>query len=124
MKKIVSILAIIALVISVSSCGNKKKKAEVGSHSHEDGTVHADDAHSQDTKSAQESFEVKADDDAEHKHEGGDNDHDGHKHESGDADGEGHNHDKDEHGHENGDETGHDHDSSGDEHSHEQGEHK
>lgn len=113
MKKIFSILAILALVISISSCGNKKKKAEIGTHTHEDGTVHADDAHSHDAP-AQESFEVKEDNDAEHKHEGGDHDHDGHEHEGSDADGDGH--DKDEHGHEHGDEAGHDHDSEHGEH--------
>lgn len=118
MKKVLSIIAILALVISVSSCGNKKKKDNdaVGTHVHGDGTVHADDAHSHDAP-AQEAFEVKEDNDAEHKHEGGDNNHEGHKHEGGDADGEGTGHDKDEHGHEHGDEAGHDHDS-------EHGEHK
>lgn len=69
MKKIVSILAIIALVITVSSCGNKKKETAAGTHTHEDGTFHADDAHSHDAtaKPNQEAFEVKADNDSEHK---------------------------------------------------------
>jgi zinc transport system substrate-binding protein len=118
MKKVLSIIAILALVISVSSCGNKKKKSDehVGTHSHEDGTVHADDAHKH-AAPVQEAFEVKADNDAEHKHEGGDHDHDGHKHENGDVDAKETGHDKDELGHEHGDEAGHDHDQ-------EHGEHK
>lgn len=88
MKNILSILTILALVIALSSCGNKKKKAEekVGYHTHEDGTVHRDDAHSHDNKSAQESFEVKADNNAEHNHEGDD-------HEHGDEAGHDHEHD-------------------------------
>ena len=111
MKKLLSIIAIIALVISVSSCGNKKKKADehAGTHTHEDGTVHAEDVHSLNVKPNQEAFEVKANNDAEHKHEGGDHDAEGHKHENGDADGESHEHDKVEQGHEQGDEAGHDH---------------
>ena len=85
MKKIVFILAIVGLVFT--SCGNKKNQNS-GTHVHEDGTVHANDAHNLDqtVKPDQESFEVKADNDAEHKHE--DTDHEGHEH---------------------GDETGHDH---------------
>lgn len=84
MKKILFILAITALVIS--SCGNKKKKDTVGTHTHEDGTVHANDAHSQDTaEPKQEAFEVKTDSDSEHKH------------------------DTDEHSHEHGEDDGHDH---------------
>lgn len=116
MKKVLSIIVILAFVISVSSCGNKKKKTDehVGTHTHEDGTVHADDAHAHPAP-AQESFEVKSDNDAEHKHEGGDGDEKGHKHEGGDGEGTGH--DEAEHGHEHGDEAGHDHD-------HEHGEHK
>lgn len=94
MKKILSIIAILALVISASSCGNKKKTTDenVGTHTHEDGTIYNNDAHSHDNDAipAQESFEVKADNDAEHKHL------------EGDAEGE---------------ESGHDHDS-------EHGEHK
>lgn len=105
MKKILSVLTVLAIVFAVSSCGNKKKKDThpAETHVHDDGTVHADDAHSHDAP-AQEAFEVREDNDAEHKHQGGDNDHEGHKHENGDADGEGT-------GHEHGDEAGHDHDS-------------
>lgn len=102
MKKILSIIAILALFITVSSCGNKKKTTgeHVGTHTHEDGTVYSNDAHSHanDATPAQESFEVKADSDAEHKHEGGD----------ADVVGSDNKH---------GDETSHDHDS-------EHGEHK
>ena len=112
MKKILSVLTVLAIVFAVSSCGNKKKKDThpAETHVHDDGTVHTNDAHSHDAP-AQESFEVKEDNDTEHKHEGVDNDHEGHKHEGGDADGKGTAHDKDEHGHEHGDEAGHDHDS-------------
>ncbi len=97
MKKIVFILTIAALLFSISSCGNKKKKAAVGTHTHEDGTVHADDAHSHDSdaKPAQEAFEVKADNDAEHKHEAGD--HDTENHEHGTETGDEHDHDHGEH---------------------------
>ena len=72
MKKILSILTVLAIVFAVSSCGNKKKKdnAATGTHVHDDGTVHTDDAHSYDAKPAQESFDVKEDNDTEHKHEG------------------------------------------------------
>jgi len=119
MKKILFIFAIAGLIFA--GCGNKKKKDTIGYHTHEDGTVHRDDAHNHDnnSKPAQESFEVKTDNDAEHKHPEGDNDPNGHKHEYGDGNGdsEGHNHDKDEHGHEHGDTAGHDHD-------HEHGDHK
>lgn len=103
MKNILSILTVLAIVFALSSCGNKKKKDTVDTHTHEDGTVHANDAHSHDNDSqpAQESFEVKEENDTEHKHEDGNLD--------------GHNHDSDDHDH--GDETGHDHD-------HEHGDHK
>ena len=91
MKKIVFALAIAALVISVSSCGNKKKQNNSETHVHEDGTVHANDAHSheQDSEPDQESFEVETDDDAEHKQPHGDIDAGDHKHEHGDIDDEG-----------------------------------
>jgi len=81
MKKILSVLTVLAIVFAVSSCGNKKKKEShsEGTHVHEDGTVHANDAHDHDAKPAQESFEVKEDNHAEHKHEGGDHDHE-HEH--------------------------------------------
>lgn len=94
MKNILSIITVLAIVFAVSSCGNKKKKADehVGTHTHEDGTVHRDDAHDQDVKPNQETFEVKADGDAELKHEGGDHDHDGHEHEHGDEAGHEHEH--------------------------------
>lgn len=90
MKKILFILTIAVLVISVSSCGNKKKKAEekAGTHTHEDGTVHGDDAHN--AKPNQEAFEVDADNDAEH--ENGDADTDGHTHDHGDTDAHDHEH--------------------------------
>ena len=95
MKKVLSILSILALVISVSSCGNKKKKENVGTHTHSDGTVHANDAHDNEAKPNQETFEVKADEDAnnegDHKHDGDDADQNGHNHENGD--GHNHNHD-------------------------------
>jgi hypothetical protein len=83
MKKVIFILAIIGLVFSTSSCGNKKKKESSATHAHEDGTVHGGATHGQanEAKPNQESFEVKADDDAEHKHENGDNDSAEHKHE-------------------------------------------
>lgn len=107
MKKAFSIITILAFVISLASCGNKKKKTEEkpGYHTHEDGTVHRDDEHKHDAKPNQETFEVKADEDAEHKHEGDEHDHDGHKHDS------------DEHDHDHGDASEHDHD-------HEHGDHK
>jgi hypothetical protein len=84
MKKIFSIIAILAIVFAVSSCGNKKKKDSQAhdTHVHEDGSVHEN--HDNDTP-AQESFEVKEDSDA-------------------------HQHNTDEHAHEHGDEAGHDHD--------------
>ena len=90
MKNILSILTIFILVIAGTSCGNKKNKTEnkPGYHTHEDGTVHRDDAHSHDAP-AQESFEVKPDIDAGHKHDG--SDHDNEEHEHGDVDGEDHN---------------------------------
>ena len=115
MKKVIFIIAIIGLVFSVSSCGNKKKKAATaGTHAHSDGTIHRDDAH--DAKANQETFEVKADNDAEHKHADGDNDSAEHKHEHGDGE---HDHDKDsEHKHAESDTDGHDHDS---EHTHDDG---
>ena len=81
MKKIFTLVTIITLLIAFSSCGNKKKKTEdnVGYHTHEDGTVHRDDAHSHDAAPAQESFEVAPDSvdshDA-HQHETHDNGHD------------------------------------------------
>jgi hydrogenase nickel incorporation protein HypB len=116
MKKIVYILVITAITFSISSCGNKKKKEShtEGTHVHQDGTVHSNNAHEHNAKPDQEAFEVKADSNTEqHKHEGGDVDKNGHKHEPDDAHGEGTNHDNDEHG----DESGQDHD-------HEHGEHK
>lgn len=78
MKKILSILTVFAIVFAVSSCGNKKAKVKVDTHTHEDGTVHADDAHAHDAtaKPAQESFEVKEDNDAEHKHKTSEHTHD------------------------------------------------
>ena len=84
MKKAIFILAIIGLVFSTSSCGNKKKNAEVGTHTHEDGTVHADGVHDNDAKPNQEAFKVE-DKDAEHESgEGDGHDHDGeHKHDDG-----------------------------------------
>ena len=77
MKKIFSIIAILAFVISFSSCGNKKKKDTVGTHTHEDGTVYANDAHSHDddAKPAQESFEVEVDNDIEHQHDADEHEH-------------------------------------------------
>lgn len=94
MKKIVSVLTILAIVFTVSSCGNKKKKdaQPAGTHVHEDGTVHSDDAHAHPAP-AQESFEVKEGND-----EGGE--HDGHNHEGDDKEVEDHEH---------GDESGHSH---------------
>jgi hypothetical protein len=90
MKKILSILAIVALIVSVSSCGNKKKKDSTRTHTHEDGTVYSNDAHdhSKDAAPAQESFEVKEDNEATQEHENADTEN--HKH-------------SDEHGHEHGD---------------------
>lgn len=82
MKKVIFILAIIGLVFSTSSCGNKKKKAEGDTHTHSDGTVHHNDAHSQDAKPSQETFEVKTDDDAEHKHAEEHENEAGHDHDS------------------------------------------
>ena len=73
MKKILFILAIVGLV--VSSCGNKKKKDTVGTHTHSDGIAHRDDAHDHDAKLKQEAFEVKADSDSEHKHDIGEHTH-------------------------------------------------
>jgi hypothetical protein len=102
MNKIIFILAIVALVFS--SCGGQKKKAEVGTHPHEDGSIHANDAHSHDAtaKPKQESFEVKPDSDSDHEAE--------HKHESGDEDHSGHEHEANEHTHEDGATHGdHDH---------------
>ncbi len=76
MKKILFVLAISAFLISASSCGNKKQKAEekAVTHSHEDGTVHAGETHteSNETIPKQESFEIKAED-AEHEHANGEN---------------------------------------------------
>jgi hypothetical protein len=111
MKNILSIIAILAIIFTVSSCGNKKKKDThpAGTHVHEDGTVHSNDAHDHETaQPKQESFDVK-DVDAEHNHEGHDHDAEGHEHDHGDGDA--HSHDNDaEHKHESGDEHGHDHD--------------
>ncbi len=92
MKKIVSILTILVLVIAISSCGNKKKKESlpVGTHVHEDGTVHANDAHDHSAKPSQESFEVK-DANAEPAKEG--NDQDDHTHEHGNEVDHDHDHD-------------------------------
>ena len=61
MKKIIFILTIAGFVFT--SCGNKNKQEEVGSHTHEDGTVHANDAHAleNDPMPDQESFEVEPD---------------------------------------------------------------
>ena len=90
MKKIVFALAIAALVISVSSCGNKKQKTDehVGTHTHEDGKVYSDDAHdhSKDALPAQESFEVKADDNDAVHNEQSDAKHEGHDHSDHDHD--------------------------------------
>ncbi|MEN8118218.1 MAG: hypothetical protein ABFS16_14630 [Bacteroidota bacterium] len=79
MKKILSLLTILVLVITVSSCGNKKKNAEhdTGTHVHEDGTVHGN--HSHEAKPNQESFEVTSGN-SEHKRdvgEGGEGEEDG-----------------------------------------------
>lgn len=102
MKKILAVLTILAVVVTISSCGSKKKKDAhpAGTHVHEDGTVHSNDAHNHETaKPNQESFDVK-DGDTEHNHEG-------HDHGDGDA----HSHDNDAgHKHNNEDEHGHDHD--------------
>jgi len=61
MKKIVFILTIVAFVFT--SCGSGKKKENVGTHTHEDGTIHRNDAHNHEngTMPAQESFEVEVD---------------------------------------------------------------
>jgi hypothetical protein len=61
MKKIVFILTIVAFVFT--SCGSGKKKENMDTHTHEDGTVHRNDAHDHEneTMPAQESFEVEAD---------------------------------------------------------------
>ena len=84
MKKIWFILAITGLVFS--SCGNKKKQDNSGSHIHKDGNVHANDAHDHENtaKPDQESFEVKAENDTQgHEHgdeTGLDNNHEHAKH--------------------------------------------
>ncbi|MCU4177329.1 hypothetical protein [Carboxylicivirga sp. N1Y90] len=54
MKNLFLVLAVMALVFS--SCGNKEKKQDEGTHTHEDGTVH--EAHAADAAN-QEAFEVK-----------------------------------------------------------------
>ena len=104
MKRILFILAIAGLILS--SCGNKKKKEQSGYHTHEDGTVHRNDAHSHenDAKPQQESFEVAGDDDRANEHEHGDGD----KKHSHDNDERGH--DKDAESHKHGEGSGHDHD--------------
>ena len=64
MKKLIFILAIAGFIFS--SCGDKKKKDNAGTHVHEDGTVHSNHTHDDEVKPNQESFEVKE----EHHHEG------------------------------------------------------
>ena len=61
MKKILFILALAGFVFT--SCGNKKQQEEVGTHTHEDGTVYSNDAHDHESTAMpeQESFEVEAD---------------------------------------------------------------
>lgn len=90
MKKIFFILTIAGFVFT--SCGNEKKQEEVGSHTHADGTVYSNDAHSHenDTIPEQESFEVELDSTYE---KDADVDHQ-------------HNHDQDS-GHDHDDELGH-----------------
>ena len=61
MKKIVFILTIAAFALT--SCGGEKKKDNVDTHTHEDGTVHTDHTPDLENKAmpAQESFEVEVD---------------------------------------------------------------
>ena len=96
MKKILFIIAITGLIFT--SCGNKKKQNNSETHVHEDGTVHANDAHSheQNAKPDQESFEVETDDNVVQKHPHGNIDAGDHKHEHGNIEGEGNRQDKDE----------------------------
>lgn len=80
MKKIFLILAIVGLIFT--SCGSKNKKDSTAAHTHEDGTVHTNDAHKFDTdaKPEQEDFEVETDSVAGHKHESGDEHEHAHDH--------------------------------------------
>lgn len=61
MKKILFILTITGFLFA--SCGNEKKSNDVGTHTHEDGTVHSNDVHDYEPEAMpkQESFEVEAD---------------------------------------------------------------
>lgn len=100
MKKLLSIITVLALVVAVSSCKGKKQKENTpaGTHLHEDGSTHAD--HEEEAKPNQESFEV-IDAEAEHDHDA-----EGHEHGDGDA----HSHETDaKHKHESGDEFDHEH---------------
>lgn len=80
MKKILFFLAIATLV--VSSCGNKKKKDTIGTHTHKGGTVHANDAHSHNNTAnlKQEAFEAKTDSNSEYNHKHGENNEHDHDH--------------------------------------------
>lgn len=64
MKKIASILTIVIFVFT--SCGSEKKKDNEKTHTHEDGTVHRNDAHEYKAMPEQESFEVEADSTQQH----------------------------------------------------------
>ncbi|GEM_PF-3489687 len=70
MKKLLFIFSVAGLLLA--SCGGNTQKK--GVHTHEDGTVHSDDAHSHDqAKPDQESYEVKEGEEAKecnHKHDG------------------------------------------------------
>lgn len=61
MKKILFILTITGFIFT--SCGSETKKEESDTHTHEDGTVHGNDAHNHESTvmPEQESFEVEAD---------------------------------------------------------------
>lgn len=82
MKKIAFILTIAGFIFT--SCGSGNKKEVTDTHTHEDGTVHENEAHNHESTvmPEQESFEVETDSTVEnsveeiHDHE---NDH-GHQH--------------------------------------------
>lgn len=85
MQRTLFILAI-AGSIFFTSCGNNKKKEQTGTHTHEDGTVHHNDANEHDAVPDQESFEIKEETEGHEHHgqsdakEGESHDSDGHDH--------------------------------------------